>query len=40
MVFAQKQADTALVSNSVWVATVFVLVLAIYSIIQRRRTKA
>jgi benzodiazapine receptor len=34
---AQKQADTALVANSAWVATVFVLGLAIYSIIQRRR---
>jgi benzodiazapine receptor len=34
---AQKQADTALVADSAWVATVFVLGLAIYSIIQRRR---
>jgi len=34
---AQKQADTALVANSAWVATVFVLGLAIYSMIQRRR---
>jgi len=34
---AQKQAATALVANSAWVATVFVLGLAIYSIIQRRR---
>jgi hypothetical protein len=37
---AQKQADTALVANSAWVATVFVLGLAIYSIIQRRRMTA
>jgi len=37
---AQKQADTALVANSAWVATVFVLGLAVYSIIQRRRTIA
>ncbi|MBK8419774.1 tryptophan-rich sensory protein [Candidatus Villigracilis saccharophilus] len=37
---AQKQADTALVANSAWVATVFVLGLAIYSIIQRRRKTA
>ncbi len=34
---AQKQADTALVSDSAWVATIFVLGLAIYSMIQRRR---
>jgi hypothetical protein len=34
---AQKQAATALVANSAWVATVFVLGLAIYSILQRRR---
>lgn len=34
---AQKQADTALVANSAWVATVFVLVMAIYSLVQRRR---
>ena len=37
---AQKQADTALVANSAWVTTVFVLGLAIYSIIQRRRKTA
>ena len=37
---AQKQADTALVANSAWVATVLVLGLAIYSIVQRRRAKA
>ena len=37
---AQKQAATALVANSAWVATVFVLGLAIYSIIQRRRMTA
>jgi hypothetical protein len=37
---AQKQAGTALVANSAWVATVFVLGLAVYSIIQRRRTIA
>ena len=37
---AQKQADTALVANSAWVATVFVLGLAVYSIIQRRRRMA
>ena len=33
---AQKQADTALVANSAWIATVFVLGLAIYSMFQRR----
>ena len=33
---AQQQADTALVANSAWVATVFALGLAIYSMIQRR----
>ena len=37
---AQKQADTALVANSAWVATVFILGLAIYSMIQRRRMTA
>jgi hypothetical protein len=37
---AQKQADTALVADSAWVAAVFVLGLAIYSIIQRRRAAA
>jgi hypothetical protein len=37
---AQKQADTSLVANSAWVAAVFVLGLAIYSIIQRRRDAA
>ena len=37
---AQKQADTALVANSAWAATVFALGLAIYSIIQRRRKQA
>ena len=37
---AQKQSATALVANSAWVATVFVLGLAIYSIIQRRRKQA
>lgn len=37
---ALKQADTALVANSAWVSAVFVLGLAIYSIIQRRRTPA
>jgi hypothetical protein len=37
---AQKQADTALVANSAWVAAVFVLGLAISSIIQRRRAAA
>ena len=37
---AQKQAETALVANSAWVATVFALGLAIYSIIQRRRMTA
>jgi hypothetical protein len=37
---AQKQADTALVANSAWVATVFVLGLAIYSMIQRHRVTA
>jgi translocator protein len=37
---AQKQAATALVANSAWVATAFVLGLAIYSIIQRRRVTA
>ena len=37
---AQKQSDTALVANSAWVATVFVLGLAIYSILQRRRKTA
>jgi translocator protein len=34
---AQKQANTALVANSTWVATVLVLGLAIYSIIRQRR---
>lgn len=34
---AQKQADTALVANSAWVATIFVLGLGIYSIIKRQR---
>jgi len=37
---AQKQADTALVADSAWVAGVFVLGLAIYSMIQRRRDAA
>jgi hypothetical protein len=37
---AQKQADTALVANSAWVATLFMLGLAIYSIIQRRHMTA
>jgi hypothetical protein len=37
---AQKQSDTALVANSAWVAAVFVLGLAIYSIVQRRRATA
>ncbi len=35
---AQKQAEISLVANSAWAATIFVLGLAIYSIIQRRRT--
>jgi len=34
---ANKQAATPLVANSAWVATLFVLALAIYSIVQRRR---
>lgn len=34
---AQKQADTALVANSAWVATAFVLALAIYNMLQRRQ---
>jgi benzodiazapine receptor len=37
---AVKQAGTPLVANSAWVATLFVLALAIYSIIQRRLTAA
>ena len=37
---AQKQADMALVVDSAWVAAVFVLGLAIYSIIQRRSAAA
>jgi hypothetical protein len=37
---AQKQADTASVANSAWVAAAFVLGLAIYSIIQRQRSIA
>ena len=37
---AQKQSNTPLVTNSAWVATVFVLGLAIYSLIQRRRVSA
>ena len=37
---AQKHSDTALVANSAWVATLFMLGLAIYSIIQRRRKTA
>lgn len=34
---AVKQVDTSLVSNSAWVAAIFVFILAIYSIIQQRR---
>jgi len=34
---AQKQAAFVLVANSAWMATVFVLGLAVYSMIQRRR---
>lgn len=34
---AIKQAATPLVANSAWVAALFVLALAIYSIVQRRR---
>ncbi|MCJ7432419.1 MAG: hypothetical protein MUO77_02925 [Anaerolineales bacterium] len=37
---AQKQADTALVANGAWVATLFVFGLAIYSTIQRHRVAA
>jgi benzodiazapine receptor len=37
---AQKQADTALVANSAWVAALFIFGLAIYSMIQRRRVAA
>ena len=37
---AIKQTETSLVANSAWVAAVFVLGLAIYSLIQRRREMA
>jgi benzodiazapine receptor len=37
---AQKQADTALVADSAWVATLFVFGLAIYGMFQRRRMAA
>jgi hypothetical protein len=36
---AVKQANEALVANTAWAATIFVLGLAIYSIVQRRRNK-